>query len=149
MIDGSRVVVALAVLTGSLACTSQSSETTATDRAAVGGTCVRDADCTDSHAAQQLGRCAPDVVCDHGTCRAECLGICEPASNIEGGGCPAGSLCTASSKPNPDFGAAAVCTKRVLHCTDVAQCPSANPGPGAWSCLDGTCRFPGLTYPFE
>lgn len=132
-----------------VACTAQSPEQASSQRTAIGGTCTRDEDCTDSKAAQELGRCAPDVVCDHGTCRAECLGTCEADPRIASGGCPEASLCTASAERNPGFGAGTVCTKRVLRCASVAQCPTQKPGVGEWSCTDGICRFPGYAYPFE
>lgn len=137
---------ALVAFLAVVGCSTSGAESTGTERAAVGGTCVADSDCAGSYAAQQVGRCGPDVVCDQGTCRAECLGTCDAAIAE---GCPAGSLCTASASPSPDFRTASVCTKRVLHCTSADQCPIQVPGDGTWTCESGVCRFPGHVYPYE
>ena len=121
---------------------------------AIGGTnchpptpCAVDDDCRGSHEAEEAGRCAPDVYCSSkGTCRAECLGTCAVASD-GANPCTNGGVCNQAAvppanKPKDSF----VCTKRVIPCEQVSDCPAYRPGPGEWLCNSGACSFPGFSY---
>lgn len=108
--------------------------------------CRVDADCIDSDEARDVGRCAPqDAVCTGGACSVRCTRPCT-VERADTNPCPDGLLCNQSETRRPDQGWATYCTRGLVRCETPADCPIYRPGEGAWSCDDGTCRFPGFAY---
>jgi hypothetical protein len=113
-----------------------------------GGECTVNADCVDSPAAQAIKdvRCAGrDIYCLDATCHAECTDTCE-AIRTDVNPCAAPRLCV------PFLGGAtSFCSITPVKCSKVSDCPAylpptPNGDPGAWSCTDGVCAYPGFDY---
>ena len=113
--------------------------------------CKRAEDCVNSAESEALGRCGPkDFVCDDGDCRVSCTSTCTvPNVARTTNPCSDDALCTLSARQATRESVEARCTRAPIPCTIPDDCPFYLPGDGAWSCEQGTCRFPGFRYAFE
>jgi hypothetical protein len=117
----------------------------------VGGTCATNDDCSSSPAAVENAKfgCLNEVYCLEGVCHGDCTIECvQVRADINP--CPAPRICTAL----PGSGSETICLITPIPCITVATCPLYLPstpdgGVGQWSCVDGTCRYPGFDYPTE
>lgn len=116
--------------------------------------CERAEDCASSAEARGVGRCAPELACVAGTCRAECLGLCsiDPENRFPTPQCERGGIC---NQPVVRKAGAPLdndrCTRRTIHCTHADDCPRQKPTPdGEWTCdAEGICRFPGFAFEYD
>ena len=113
------------------ACTSPSEKTL----------CAVHDDCGNSEIAQEQGRCAPRVACVEGICDAWCPDTCEVIDPDVNPCTEPGWIC-----PSVD-GSTARCIPTEISCETTNDCPDYRPSStGAWTCDNGTCRFPGFQY---
>lgn len=110
--------------------------------------CERHDDCWKSPAAQALGRCAPQVLCESDVCRAWCPEVCSVAQEDVNPCSDQGFVCNeprSSSSSTPSF-----CVAHPIGCTTAEQCPRYRPSfEHQWECIDGLCRFAGFSYASE
>ncbi len=97
-------------------------------------------DCANSEESRNAGRCGPDFACIANACEARCVAPCSVARE-DVNPCEDGRICT-----EVEPGSGGECTSRPIACDTAEHCPVYRPGPGAWSCVDGTCTFPGFAY---
>lgn len=110
-----------------------------------GNTCSENADCAGY--ATQAGRCAGESGCSDGVCQAACSGNCKVARADENP-CPEAQICTYAATTVYEEGGK--CTNLPISCTTTEDCPLYRPRTDAsWTCVEGVCRFPGYTYPWE
>lgn len=108
-------------------------------------------DCNGSDEAKSAGRCAPELACVEGRCRAECLGHCKASmvgSRFPTPLCDNGGICSAPAPTPPADDAEGRCTRRPIRCASAADCPLFEPHAGEWTCENGTCAFPGFAYEY-
>lgn len=150
--------VALAMLAAACACGSRdklADATPAGDGLTETGTipeCTQPADCTNSQAAKDIGRCgARDVWCQAGTCRGACRNVCETVS-FEANSCGDDGLVCNQNEPVSQA-RLFYCTAIPIPCVTARDCPIYRPrtdaGVAAWECWEGVCRYPGFRYLIE
>jgi hypothetical protein len=114
------------------------------------GECRGNADCVNSQAAIDIGRCgARDVWCHEGACNASCREPCETvAVDVSSCGTETGLVCNQSERTGQ--GQLGYCTALPIPCETAADCPAYRPPAdvedAAWECLAGICRYPGFEY---
>jgi hypothetical protein len=106
--------------------------------------CAKDADCQSAYGSS----CAfQERWCESGQCKAQCPRTCMTViSDVNS--CVAGLICTDNGKSTP---IPSHCTALVISCSTDADCPLYRPeddagAQGAWTCANGNCVYPGLTY---
>jgi len=111
--------------------------------------CKRNTDCSNSAAAHSMYRCPSDVFCRSGSCVKECRSPCTPVT-ADVNPCPAPMVCTKYLPPD-----LSLCTILPVQCTSELDCPLYTPilsgraTPDVWSCTQGICTYPGLSYGSE
>jgi len=124
----------------------------ASNGAPTGDECTTNADCTNSQAAKDIGRCgARDVYCQAGRCGAVCRNICETVI-AEANSCGnEGLICNQSAATSPMR--QGYCTGIPISCQLASECPIYRPSTDAaaavWECADGVCRYSGFHYLIE
>jgi hypothetical protein len=110
--------------------------------------CNSNADCVNSEAAQQAGRCGPEFWCEHQQCRAACKQLCTTVSS-DFNACSEGLVCNQSRNSDPAL-APSFCTRLPVPCATADDCPNYRPptdgGQADWWCEANVCRYPGFDY---
>ena len=121
-----------------------------------GPECEKKEDCILSQAATKYGGCAPlEYWCASGSCKAICGASCKIVM-ADFDPCPAGLVCAQPRvNQNTTADSSYFCTALPIPCQSADDCPVFTPSlengpaagsPGVWSCENGFCRFPGLSY---
>lgn len=120
-------------------------EGTSRDHTMEANACSVNADCADSPEAERVRylRCLGiETICQGGQCLGRCKPQCQ-AVVADVNPCPDGAFCGAG----PGTG---LCSLSPIACTSVASCPiyrpSDAPASFAWTCTDGFCVAPGVSY---
>lgn len=117
-----------------------------------GGTaCSIAAECWNTPESKSLGRCGPkEVGCVQGECAAACPSTCRMIEDDRNPCVDPARICNESpTGPSPAY-----CTALPIACTTEVDCPiyrprDANGQQSTWTCTEGFCRYPGLSYPWE
>ena len=112
--------------------------------------CAQNSDCADSAVAAEWAavKCGSEVYCLSGRCLGHCRELCE-AVRTDVNPCGDGGLCVTLYQSEQDE--VAVCTMLPVACEAAEDCPSYRPetdagGSAEWTCVDGTCAYPGFEY---
>lgn len=95
-------------------------------------------------------RCSPtDTFCKDGSCLSDCAKTCSVDLDGVVSPCDTGLICNLPMDVGPSSPTFFHCTRYPIACKEAANCPLVRPGTGAWTCVEGLCRFPGFSYVIE